>query len=90
MRVLGEDPGERSLALRRRLGIVLQSGGVYSQITPREALAHWASVYEAPRDVDEVLALVGLQEKADVRTRKLSGGQLRRLDFGLALVGTPS
>ena len=89
MRVLGQDPGERSLALRRRLGIVLQSGGVYSHITPREALAHWASLYEDPRDVEEVLALVGLQEKADVRTRRLSGGQLRRLDFALALVGDP-
>src|SRR5271163_4680247 len=55
--VLGEDPARRSLALRRRIGIVLQSGGIYSHITPREALAHWAGMYPAPRDVDEVLAL---------------------------------
>jgi len=85
--VLGYDPAGRSLALRRRIGIVLQSGGIYSHITPREALEHWAHFYPRPRDVEEVLALAGLQEKADVRTRKLSGGQLRRLDFALALVG---
>ena len=87
--VLGEDPAGRSLELRRRIGIVLQSGGIYSHITPREALAHWASFYPRPRDVEEVLALAGLQEKADVRSRKLSGGQLRRLDFALALIGDP-
>jgi ABC-2 type transport system ATP-binding protein len=87
--VLGHDPGRREHALRRRIGIVLQSGGIYSHLTPREALRHWASFYERPREVEEVLALMGLQEKADVRTRKLSGGQLRRLDFALALVGDP-
>ena len=87
--VLGHDPAARSIELRRRIGIVLQSGGIYSHITPREALAHWASFYPHPRDVEEVLALAGLQEKADVRSRKLSGGQLRRLDFALALVGDP-
>jgi len=87
--VLGEDPAGRSIALRRRIGIVLQSGGIYSHITPREALAHWASFYPHPRDVGEVLALAGLQEKADVRSRRLSGGQLRRLDFALALIGDP-
>jgi ABC-2 type transport system ATP-binding protein len=87
--VLGHDPAVRSIELRRRIGIVLQSGGIYSHITPREALRHWASFYPAPREVDEVLRLAGLQEKADVRSRKLSGGQLRRLDFALALVGDP-
>jgi ABC-2 type transport system ATP-binding protein len=87
--VLGYDPAERSIALRRRIGIVLQSGGIYSHITPREALRHWASFYPHPRDVEQVLELAGLQEKADVRSRKLSGGQLRRLDFALALVGDP-
>jgi ABC-2 type transport system ATP-binding protein len=87
--VLGQDPASRSIELRRRIGIVLQSGGIYSHITPREALSHWASFYPHPRDVDEVLELAGLQEKADVRSRKLSGGQLRRLDFALALVGDP-
>jgi ABC-2 type transport system ATP-binding protein len=87
--VLGHDPGVRSRARSQRVGIVLQSGGIYSHITPREALRHWAGFYPRPRDVDEVLALVGLQEKADERSRKLSGGQLRRLDFALALVGDP-
>ncbi len=87
--VLGHDPAIRSRELRQRIGIVLQSGGIYSHITPREALSHWASFYPAPRDVDEVLGLVGLREKANERSRKLSGGQLRRLDFALALVGDP-
>jgi ABC-2 type transport system ATP-binding protein len=87
--VLGHDPAKRSIELRRRIGIVLQSGGIYSHITPREALGHWASFYPRPRDVEEVLALVGLQDQADMRSRKLSGGQLRRLDFALALVGDP-
>ncbi len=87
--VLGHDPVLREGALRKRIGIVLQSGGIYSHLTPREALRHWASFYPHPRDVEEVLTLVGLQEKGDVRTRKLSGGQLRRLDFALALVGDP-
>jgi ABC-2 type transport system ATP-binding protein len=87
--VLGQDPAKRSIALRRRIGIVLQAGGIYSHITPREALAHWASFYPHPRDVEEVLALAGLQDKADERSRRLSGGQLRRLDFALALIGDP-
>jgi ABC-2 type transport system ATP-binding protein len=87
--VLGQDPAGRSIDLRRRIGIVLQSGGIYGHITPREALRHWASFYRRPRDVEEVLAVAGLQEKADVRSRRLSGGELRRLDFALALVGDP-
>ncbi len=87
--VLGHDPARRELALRRRIGIVLQAGGIYSHITPREALRHWASFYPSPRDVGEVLSLVGLEESANVRSRRLSGGQLRRLDFALALVGDP-
>jgi ABC-2 type transport system ATP-binding protein len=87
--VLGHDPQLRELELRRRIGIVLQSSGIYNHVTPREALRHWASFYPHPREVEEVLSLMGLQEKADVRTRKLSGGQLRRLDFALALVGDP-
>ena len=87
--VLGHDPARRALDLRRRIGIVLQAGGIYSHITPREALAHWASFYPRPRAVDEVLGLAGLEDCADVRSRRLSGGQLRRLDFALALVGDP-
>ncbi len=87
--VLGQDPALRSIELRRQIGIVLQSGGIYSHITPREALGHWAGFYPHPREVGEVLALAGLEDSADVRCRKLSGGQLRRLDFALALVGDP-
>jgi len=87
--VLGFDPAERSIELRRRIGIVLQSGGIYSHITPREALRHWAAMYPHPRDVEEVIALAGLEDRADARARTLSGGQLRRLDFALALVGDP-
>jgi ABC-2 type transport system ATP-binding protein len=87
--VLGHDPAKRSIELRRRIGIVLQAAGIYSHITPREALNHWASFYPHPREVEEVLKLAGLEDKADVRSRKLSGGQLRRLDFALALVGDP-
>jgi ABC-2 type transport system ATP-binding protein len=87
--VLGYDPAKRQIELRRRIGIVLQSGGIYSHVTPREALAHWASFYPHPRDVEEVLGLAGLEEKADARAQTLSGGQLRRLDFALALVGDP-
>src|SRR6202451_3168130 len=67
--VLGYDPARRQIELRKRIGIVLQSGGIYSHVTPREALQHWASFYPTPRDVEEVLALVGLTEQADVRSR---------------------
>jgi ABC-2 type transport system ATP-binding protein len=87
--VLGHDPATRSIELRRRIGIVLQSGGIYGHVTPRELLGHWAGFYPHPREVEEVLALAGLEDKADVRSRTLSGGQLRRLDFALALVGDP-
>jgi ABC-2 type transport system ATP-binding protein len=87
--VLGHDPSLRERALRKRIGIVLQSSGIYNHLTPREALRHWASFYPKPRDVQEVIELIGLQDKADVRTRKLSGGQLRRLDFALSLIGDP-
>jgi ABC-2 type transport system ATP-binding protein len=87
--VLGRDPQLRERWLRERVGIVLQSSGMYRHITVREAVSHWAGLYPHPRDVEEVIALAGLQEKAEVRTRRLSGGQLRRLDFALALVGDP-
>jgi ABC-2 type transport system ATP-binding protein len=87
--VLGRDPAARSIDLRRRIGVVLQAGGIYGHITPREALRHWASFYARPRSVEEVLALSGLKAQADVRVRRLSGGQLRRLDLALALVGDP-
>ncbi|HEX5711737.1 MAG TPA: ABC transporter ATP-binding protein [Solirubrobacterales bacterium] len=87
--VLGEDPQRAGRAWRERIGIVLQSGRLDPYLTVREALALYAGYYRAPRPVDEVIALVGLEDKADVRTRKLSGGQQRRLDVGMALVGDP-
>src|SRR2546423_2316241 len=87
--VLGHDPGRRERALRERMGIVLQSCGMYRHITVREALTHWAGLYPRPRKVDEVIELAGLGGQEQVRTRRLSGGQLRRLDFALALVGDP-
>jgi ABC-2 type transport system ATP-binding protein len=87
--VLGEDPHERSQQLRQRVGIVLQSGGMYRFVTPREAISQWARFYPNPRDVEEVISLTGLEEKADDRIRTLSGGQLRRVDFALALIGDP-
>jgi ABC-2 type transport system ATP-binding protein len=83
------DPADRSRELRERIGIVLQSSGMYRHLTVREAVAHWATLYPAPRDVDEVVALTGLAEKAGARIRTLSGGQGRRLDLALALVGDP-
>jgi ABC-2 type transport system ATP-binding protein len=86
-RVLGRDPS--SAELRARVGIVLQSCGTYPYLTVRETVTHWATLYPAPRDVDDVLALAGLDECADRRARILSGGQRRRLDFALALVGDP-
>ncbi|MGI8920870.1 MAG: ABC transporter ATP-binding protein [Solirubrobacteraceae bacterium] len=87
--VLGQDPGVRSRDLRARVGIVLQSTGIYRHITVREALRHFAGLYPSPRDVDEAIALAGLEGKESERANKLSGGQLRRLDFALALVGDP-
>src|SRR3954452_16432994 len=87
--VLGFDPGRRPRALRERLGIVLQQTGIYNHIRVREALAHFAGMYPAPRDPDEVIALIGLEGKEDARARTLSGGQVRRLDLGLALIGDP-
>jgi ABC-2 type transport system ATP-binding protein len=87
--VLGFDPGRAERTLRQRVGVVLQSSELWSTLTPRETLAMFAGYYERPRDVDEVLRLVGLEEKRDARTKTLSGGQKRRLDLGLALVGDP-
>ena len=87
--VLGFDPGERPRELRARVGIVLQAGGMYRFLSVREAVAHWARLYPHPRDVEEVIAVAGLQEKAEARVRTLSGGQARRLDLALALVGDP-
>jgi ABC-2 type transport system ATP-binding protein len=87
--VLGHDPDARSTDLRRRVGIVLQSAGLHRHLRVREAVAHWASLYPAPRDVDEVLAACGLLEDADRQVRRLSGGRQRRVDLALGLVGDP-
>ncbi len=87
--VLGFDPGLRSRELRARVGIVLQSTGLYRHIRVREAIAHFAGMYPHPRAVDEVIELCGLAGKERALTRTLSGGQLRRLDLALALVGDP-
>jgi len=87
--VLGEDPAKASRAFRERVGVVLQSSSLYPLLSVREHLAVFAGYYSRPRDVDEVVELVGLREKADARVRTLSGGQKRRLDLGLALVGDP-
>ena len=87
--VLGEDPARASRAWRGRIGVVLQSSAMYETLTVRESLATFAGYYERPRPVDEVVDAVGLEDKADSRVSRLSGGQRRRLDFGLALVGDP-
>ncbi len=87
--VLGMNPFQRPEELRARAGIVLQSCGFHPHLSVREAVAHWAGMYAHPRDVDEVVALVGLTDAADRRSGTLSGGQSRRLDLALALVGDP-
>ena len=89
VRVLGQDPEQRDRGLQERVGIVLQSCGFYTRATVREAVAHFAKAYPKPRDPAETIALVGLEDKADTRTKALSGGQQRRLDLALALVGDP-
>ena len=89
VRVLGHDPATRDRDLQQRVGIVLQSSGFYPRVSVREAVRHFGKAYDHPRDTDETIELVGLGEKADARTRELSGGQRRRLDLALALVGDP-
>ncbi|MEO8907440.1 MAG: ABC transporter ATP-binding protein [Microbacteriaceae bacterium] len=87
--VLGVDPQHASLAWKAQLGIVLQSTGEPGNVTVREQLAHFAGFYPNPRDVDEVIASVGLTEKAKTRIRALSGGQRRRVDVALGIIGRP-
>jgi ABC-2 type transport system ATP-binding protein len=89
VRVLGEDPEHAGRAWRDRIGIVLQSNSLDPYLTVRESIELYAGYFSHPRSVDEVVDLVGLGEKADDRARKLSGGQQRRLDVGMALVGDP-
>jgi ABC-2 type transport system ATP-binding protein len=87
--VLGEDPSSAGLDWRERIGVVLQSSSFYDSLTVAENLALFAGYYAQPRPIGEVVELVGLEEKRDTLVRSLSGGQRRRLDLGLALVGDP-
>ena len=89
VQVLGFDPAERHLAMRRQIGIVLQSTGVDPFLTVREIVGMYGGYYPSPRSTDEVIEVVGLTEKADIRVNKLSGGQQRRLDVAVALAGDP-
>jgi ABC-2 type transport system ATP-binding protein len=87
--VLGIDPQRADRAWRNRVGFVLQESRLVPELTPREAVEQYAGYYSSPRDIDEVIELVGLGERSDVRTAKLSGGQQRRLDVALAVIGDP-
>jgi ABC-2 type transport system ATP-binding protein len=87
--VLGFDPGRTERAFRERIGVVLQQSELWPVLTVREVHKIFAGYYNHPRDVDEVIDLVGLAEKRDQRVKTLSGGQKRRLDLGVALVGDP-
>jgi ABC-2 type transport system ATP-binding protein len=87
--VLGEDPQRSGTAWRERVGVMLQSSSLYPNLTVRESLQTFAGYYARPRDAGDVIELVELSEKANARVRTLSGGQQRRLDLGLALIGDP-
>jgi len=87
--VLGEDPQRAGGAWRERIGVVLQSSAMYPNLTVSESLDVFAGYYREPRPVNEVVELIGLEEKRDARVKSLSGGQKRRLDLGLALIGDP-
>ena len=87
--VLGVDPARADRHWRTKIGIVLQQVSDLSDLTVRESLSHFAGYYPNPRPVDEVLEQVGLAAKADSRGRTLSGGQRRRLDVGLGIIGRP-
>jgi ABC-2 type transport system ATP-binding protein len=87
--VLGFDPARAETAYRERIGVVLQQSQLWANLTVAETHRMFAGYYEQPRDVDEVIDLVGLGSKRDERVKTLSGGQKRRLDLGVALVGDP-
>jgi ABC-2 type transport system ATP-binding protein len=89
VKVLGHDPEKADRALRNRVGIVLQSTGVDRFLTVRETVQLYAGYYPNPRSVDEVIEVVGLTEKRDIKVLRLSGGQQRRLDVAIALAGDP-
>ena len=90
--VLGEDPaakGSAGATLRGRIGIVLQDSSDSQDLTVKETLQHFAKYYNAPRNVDELISLVNLEEKSHAKIRTLSGGQRRRLDVALGIIGQP-
>ena len=87
--VLGHDPARSNPRFRERIGVVLQQSQLFNNLTVREIHRMFAGYYAQPRDPDEVIELVGLAEKGDARVKTLSGGQKRRLDLGVALVGDP-
>ncbi len=87
--VLGVDPARAGREFRDRIGIVLQSSGVEAEFTVREVIELYGGCYRNPRPLDEVVALVGLDEKVDARIGSLSGGQRRRIDLALGIVGRP-
>jgi len=87
--VLGIDPAKGDAAWRNRVGAVLQESNAEPGLTVRESLQLYSGYYLEPRDIDETIALVGLDEKADTLAPQLSGGQRRRLDVALALIGDP-
>ncbi|WP_456074180.1 ABC transporter ATP-binding protein [Kribbella turkmenica] len=89
IRVLGVDPARGDRVWRSRLGIVAQTSRDEAELSVAELVHHFAGYYPNPRDPDEVIASVGLTEKRRTRTRKLSGGQRRRLDVALGMVGNP-
>jgi ABC-2 type transport system ATP-binding protein len=90
VRVLGVDPRRATLDWKAQLGIVLQSAGEPAVMTVAEQLRHFAKFYPHPRDVEETIAAVGLTEKANTRLAKLSGGQRRRADVALGIIGNPA
>jgi ABC-2 type transport system ATP-binding protein len=87
--VLGHDPQDPGPEFRQRIGVVLQQSELWPNLSVRETHRVFAGYYAHPRDIDEVIELVGLTEKRDARIKTLSGGQKRRLDLGVALVGDP-
>ncbi|MGI5202784.1 ABC transporter ATP-binding protein [Spirillospora sp. CA-108201] len=89
VRVLGHDPHRERRRVRPRMGIMLQDGGFFTDLTVAETIEHWRGFTRSPRERDEAVGLAGLADKADVRVRQLSGGQKRRLDLALALLGRP-
>jgi ABC-2 type transport system ATP-binding protein len=87
--VLGYDPARGERAFRERIGVVLQSTALWTNLTVRETLRMFAGYYAEPRDVGETIALVGLEGKESALAKTLSGGQRRRLDLGVGLIGDP-